>query len=146
MPLMLTMSMLPRSPTSGSMWTEARTAMLLARLRDGQAGRTGLFAAREALEMATRGGAACLGRAGEIGELTVGACGDIAVWRLDGFAFAGAWSDPIEAWLRCGPVSARHTIVAGRLVVESGELKAAGTEQMLHDHRRIAIAIQSVRP
>ena len=77
------------SADSGSMWTEARNAMLMARLRDGQAGRTGLFTAREALEMATRGGAACLGRAGEIGELTVGACGDIAVWRLDGFAFAG---------------------------------------------------------
>ena len=134
------------SADSGSMWTEARNAMLMARLRDGQAGRTGLFTAREALEMATRGGAACLGRAGEIGELTVGACGDIAVWRLDGFAFAGAWSDPIEAWLRCGPVSARHTVVAGRLVVEDGELRAAGTEQMLRDHRRIAIAMQSVRP
>ena len=133
------------SADSGSMWTEARNAMLMARLRDGQAGRTGLFTARETLEMATRGGAACLGRAGEIGELTVGACGDIAVWRLDGFAFAGACSDPIEALLRCGPVSARHTIVAGRLVVEDGQLRAAGAEQMLRDHRRIAVAMQSVR-
>ena len=93
--------------------------------------------------MATRGGAACLGRAGEIGELTVGACGDIAVWRLDGVAFAGAWSDPIEAWLRCGPVAAHHTIVAGRLVVEDGQLTASGTDQMLQDHRRIAHAMQA---
>ena len=130
------------SADSGSMWTEARNAMLMARLRDGQAGRYGLFTAREALEMATRGGAACLGRAGEIGELTVGACGDIAVWPLDGIAFAGAWSDPIEALLRCGPVSARHTIVAGRLVVEDGELRAPGAEQMLRDHRRISVAMQ----
>lgn len=130
------------SADSGSMWTEARNAMLMARLRDGQAGRAGLFPAREALEMATRGGAACLGRAGEIGELTVGACGDIAVWSLDGLAFAGAWSDPIEALLRCGPVSARHTIVAGRLVVEDGELRATGTRQMLRDHRRISVAMQ----
>ena len=133
------------SADSGSMWAEARNAMLIARLRDGQAGRDGLFAARETLEMATRGGAGCLGRAGEIGELTVGACGDIAVWRLDGFAFAGAWSDPIEAWLRCGPVSAHHTIVAGRLVAEDGQLTASGTEQMLQDHRRIAVAMQSHR-
>ena len=131
------------SADSGSLWTEARNAMLLARLRDGQAGRTGFFTAREALEMATRGGAGCLGRVGEIGELTVGACGDLAVWRLDGIAFAGAHSDPIEAWLRCGPVSAHHTIVAGRHVVEDGELTAAGTEQMLHHHRRIAEAMQS---
>ena len=130
------------SADSGSMWTEARNAMLMARLRDGQAGRDGLFTAREALEMATRGGAACLGRDGEIGELTVGACGDIAVWHLDGVAFAGAWSDPIEAWLRCGPVSAHHTIVAGRPVVENGQLTAAGTDQMLQDHRRIAEAMQ----
>ncbi len=133
------------SADSGSMWTESRNAMLMARLRDGQAGRAGLFTSREALEMATRGGAACLGRAGEIGELTVGACGDIAVWPLDGIAFAGAWSDPIEAFLRCGPLSARHTIVAGRLVVEDGELRASGTEQMLRDHRRIAVAMQSTR-
>ena len=131
------------SADSGSMWTEARNAMLLARLRDGQASRTGFFTAREALEMATRGGAGCLGRVGEIGELTVGACGDLAVWRLDGIAFAGAHSDPIEAWLRCGPVSAHHTIVASRQVVENGELTAAGTEQMLRHHRRIAEALQS---
>ena len=131
------------SADSGSLWTEARNAMLLARLRDGQASRTGFFTAREALEMATRGGAGCLGRVGEIGELTVGACGDLAVWRLDGIAFAGAHSDPIEAWLRCGPVSAHHTIIAGRQVVENGELTSAGTEQMLRHHRRIAEALQS---
>ena len=132
------------SADSASMWTEARNAMLMARLRDGQTGRARLFTAREALDMATRSGARCLGRPGEIGELTVGACGDIAVWRLDGIAFAGAHSDPIEAWLRCGPVSAHHTIIAGRLVVEDGHLRAAGTEQMLQDHRRISAAMQSV--
>ena len=131
------------SADSGSLWTEARNAMLLARLRDGQASRNSFFTAREALEMATTGGAGCLGRVGEIGELTVGACGDLAVWRLDGIAFAGAHSDPIEAWLRCGPVSAHHTIIAGRKVVENGELTAAGTEQMLRHHRRIAEALQS---
>jgi len=65
---------------------EARNAMLLGRLRKGPAS-TG---ARDALEIATRGGAACLGRAGEIGELSLGACGDLAVWPLEGPAFAGA--------------------------------------------------------
>jgi len=67
------------------------------------------------------------------------------VWQLDGPAFAGALSDPIEAWLRCGPVTARHTIVAGRPVVEDGELQASSTEQVLRDHRRIAVAMQSDR-
>ncbi|MCY4069354.1 MAG: 8-oxoguanine deaminase [Acidimicrobiaceae bacterium] len=131
------------SSDSGSLWTEARNAMLLARLRDGRARRDSLFTARQALELATRGGAACLGRAGELGELSVGACGDIAVWRLDGVAFAGAWSDPVEAWLRCGPVSACHTVVAGRAVVSDGRL-VADSEQMLRDHRRIAARLQSL--
>ncbi|MCY4175142.1 MAG: 8-oxoguanine deaminase [Acidimicrobiaceae bacterium] len=131
------------SSDSGSLWTEARNAMLLARLRDGRARRDSLFTARQALELATRGGAACLGRAGELGELSVGACGDIAVWRLDGIAFAGAWSDPVEAWLRCGPVSACHTVVAGRAVVSDGRL-VADSEQMLRDHRRIAARLQSL--
>ena len=130
------------SADSGSLWTEARNAMLLARLRDGQAGRAGYFTAREALETATRGGAGCLGRVGEIGELTVGACGDVAVWRLEGIAFAGAHSDPIEAWLRCGPVAAHHTIVAGRLVVENGELTTDRSEEMLRTHRRVAESMQ----
>ena len=90
--------------------------MLQGKLRHG----AGSMSARDALEVATRGGAACLGRTGEIGELSVGACGDLVVWALDGVRFAGALSDPVEAWLRCGPVSARHTVVGGRLVVEDG--------------------------
>ena len=45
-----------------------------------------------------------------------GAVGDLAVWSLDGPSFAGAIADPVEAWLRCGPVVARHTVVAGRTV------------------------------
>ncbi|MDQ3543076.1 MAG: 8-oxoguanine deaminase, partial [Actinomycetota bacterium] len=78
------------SADSGSLWLEARQAMLLAKLRDGAAAGT----ARMALELATRGGAACLGRTGELGELSVGAVGDVAVWPLTGPAFAGALADP----------------------------------------------------
>src|SRR5436190_14349156 len=95
------------SADSASLWLEARQAMLLAKLRDGAAAAT----ARTALEMATLGGAACLGRVGEIGVLAPGAVGDVAVWSLTGPVFAGAVADPVEAWLRCGPVSARDTIV-----------------------------------
>src|SRR3982750_1871751 len=71
------------SADSASLWLEARTAMLLGRLRRGAAD----MSARDALEIATRGGAAVLGRDGEIGELTVGACGDLAVWPLTGVGF-----------------------------------------------------------
>ena len=93
------------SADSASLWLEARQAMLLAKLRNGAPNGT----ARMALEMATLGGAACLGRTGELGVLEPGAVGDVAVWSLAGPAFAGAVADPIEAWLRCGPVGGpRH--------------------------------------
>ncbi|SDP05217.1 Cytosine/adenosine deaminase [Klenkia soli] len=127
------------SADSASLWLEARTAMLQAKLRLGAAA----MGARDALEIATRGGAACLGRAGEIGELTVGACGDLVVWPLDGVRFAGALSDPVEAWLRCGPVSARHTVVAGEFVVEDGVPVHPGLDDQLAVHRRVSARLQS---
>jgi cytosine/adenosine deaminase-related metal-dependent hydrolase len=101
------------------------------------------MSARDALELATVGGAACLGRTGEIGRLEVGACGDLAVWPLTGAAFAGALSDPVEAWLRCGPVGARHTVVGGRLVVEDGVAVHPGLEEQLVVHRRVAQRMQA---
>jgi cytosine/adenosine deaminase-related metal-dependent hydrolase len=126
------------SADSASLWLEARQAMLLAKLRDG----AGAATARMALELATLGGAACLGRRGELGVLATGAVGDIAVWPLTGPAFAGAIEDPIEAWLRCGPVAARHTIVHGRVVVRDGVLTHPDTVDRLAAHRREAARIQ----
>ena len=127
------------SADSASLWLEARTAMLQGKLRHG----AGAMSARDALEIATRGGAAVLGRAGEIGQLSVGACGDLVVWPLTGVAFAGALSDPVEAWLRCGPVSARHTVVGGRLVVEDGLPVHGGLEEQLAVHRRVSARMQA---
>ena len=127
------------SADAASLWLEARQAMLLAKLRDGAAAGT----ARMALEMATIGGAGCLGRLGEIGSLAVGAVGDVAVWPLTGPAFAGAVADPVEAWLRCGPVSTRHTVVAGRPVVRDGRLVSPRVEEMLVAHDRLARRLQA---
>jgi cytosine/adenosine deaminase-related metal-dependent hydrolase len=126
------------SADAASLWLEARQAMLLAKLRDGAAAGT----ARMALEMATVGGAACLGRTGELGVLAPGAVGDVAVWSLSGPAFAGAITDPIEAWLRCGPLSARHTIVAGRPVVRDGVLVHPAVKEQLRIHRAVAARLQ----
>ncbi len=126
------------SADSASMWLESRQAMLLAKLRSGPANST----ARTALEMATIGSAGCLGRIGEIGTIAVGSVGDIAVWKLDGPKFAGAIADPIEAWLRCGPVGAWHTIVHGSSVVADGQLVSPRVEEVLLSHRRISTAIQ----
>ena len=127
------------SADSASLWMEARQAMLLAKLRDGAAAGN----ARMALEIATRGGAGCLGRTGEIGELSVGAVGDVAVWSLDGPRFAGAIADPIEAWLRCGPVSATHVVVNGNVVVHGGELTSPRVDEMLRSHERLARRMQN---
>ena len=112
--------------------------MLLGKLRNG----AGAMAARDALEIATRGGAACLGRTGELGELTVGAVGDLVAWKLDGPAFAGVIGDLVEGWLRCGPVTAHHTVVAGVPVVEEGRLVSPALHERLADHRRVAERMQ----
>jgi len=121
------------STDCASLWLETRGALLLARLRGGPEA----MDAREALEMATLGGAACLGR-DDIGALEPGRAGDLVVWPLEGVSFAGALSDPVEALLRCGPVAPRHTVVAGRSLVEDGQLTATGVDEMLVRHRRIA--------
>ena len=128
------------SADSASMWLEARQAMLLAKLRNGAAAGT----ARMSLEIATRGGAGCLGRIGEIGEISVGAVGDLAIWSLTGVAFAGAVADPIEAWLRCGPTGAKHTIVNGKMLVDNGQLVSNKVESMLATHRTVAKRMQRI--
>ncbi|HSS09138.1 MAG TPA: 8-oxoguanine deaminase [Acidimicrobiales bacterium] len=128
------------STDHASLWLETRGVLLLGRQRRGPTGMT----ARDALDIATRGSAACLGRTGELGTLTVGAVGDVVCWPLTGLAFAGALTDPIEAWLRCGPVMAKHTVVAGLPVVEDGQLTHPGVEEMLQRHRAAARRIQRV--
>ena len=127
------------SADSASLWQEARLSMLQGKLRSG----AGAMSARTALEIATRGGAGCLGRAGELGELSVGAVGDLAVWKLDGPIFAGVLDDLIEGWLRTGPHAAWHTIVAGRPVVEQGRLVAPDLDEKLAAH---AVAARRFQP
>jgi hypothetical protein len=56
--------------------------------------------------------------------------------------FAGGIADPVETWLRCGPVSARDTIVHGRPVVRGGQLVSGRVDEMLHAHRRLAARMQ----
>ena len=128
------------STDCASLWLEARGALLLGRQRGGPTA----FAARDALEVATRGSAACLGRLGELGVLSAGACADLVAWRLDGLTFAGALTDPVEALLRCGPTQAHHTVVAGRPIVEDGELRVEGVDAMLTRHRAAAARLQGV--
>jgi cytosine/adenosine deaminase-related metal-dependent hydrolase len=128
------------SADSASLWLEARQAMLLAKLRNG----ADAADARMALEVATIGGAGCLGRLGEIGQIAVGQVGDIAIWDVTGIRFAGAIADPIEAWLRCGPVSVRDTIVHGKFVVRDAQLVSSKVDEMLTVHTKLSRQMQQL--
>lgn len=127
------------SADAGSLWQETRLSMLQGKLVSGAAAMN----ARTALEIATRGGAGCLGRVGEIGELSVGTVGDLAIWDFKGPITAGVVVDPIEGWLRCGPMSARDTIVAGSVVVSDGHLVSPKLDEMLSTHKTHARRFQS---
>jgi cytosine/adenosine deaminase-related metal-dependent hydrolase len=105
------------SNDAGHLLSEARTAMLLQRVLNG----ADAMSAREALEVATLGGATVLGRAAELGSIEVGKRADLAIWDVSGLAAAGAW-DPVAALVLCGPFAVRDLIVEGRQVVSGGAL------------------------
>ena len=127
------------SADSASLWQEARLAMLKGKLSSG----AHAMDARTALEIATRGGAGCLGRDGELGQLAVGAVADVAIWDLEGPIYAGVIDDPIEGWLRCGPTAARDTIVAGQFLVREGRLVSSALPDRLAQHRQAATRFQA---
>ena len=116
------------SNESGELTDELRGALLVARIRGGPAALT----AREALELATRHGARCVGREDELGRLEVGALADVALWRLDDAGRAGI-ADPVAA-LVLGPPRPVHALfVNGEPVVEDGELRGADAATLAAD-------------
>jgi cytosine/adenosine deaminase-related metal-dependent hydrolase len=115
----------------GELVDELRAAMVLARVARGPRALT----ARQALEMATRHGARCLGRDDELGHLSVGALADVALWNLDEIGYAGI-ADPIAA-LVFGPTRPVDTLlVGGELVVEDRELRTADPVTLAAELRR----------
>ena len=118
----------------GSLWLETRIAMLAGHLVEGRPALT----ARDALELATVGGASCLGRTGELGVLVEGAVADFVVWPLDEIRFIGILDDLVEGWLRAGPASPRHSYVAGSPVVRDGQLVADRLTEMVERHTVIS--------
>ncbi|MFT4042714.1 MAG: amidohydrolase family protein [Gordonia sp. (in: high G+C Gram-positive bacteria)] len=129
------------STDHASLWLEARTALLLGRFFGGPQAMT----SRDALDVATIGSARCLGWEDEIGHLAVGALADLVAWDIHPIALAGALTDPVEALLRCGPGRAWTTIVGGRVLVDSGELRLTGVDEHLARHTRLATAMQATR-
>jgi cytosine/adenosine deaminase-related metal-dependent hydrolase len=105
------------SNDAGHLLAEARMAMLLQRVKNG----ADAMSARETLEIATRGGAAVLGRLPELGSIEAGKRADLAVWDVSGLEAAGAW-DPVAALVLCGPFAVRDLLVEGRPVVRGGTL------------------------
>ncbi len=119
---------------------EARQAMLLARLAaaPGVADEPGsLLPARAALEMATLGGAAVLGR-NDIGTLQPGTMADFTAIDLNRIEYAGAGHDPVAALLLCSPVTVDFTYVHGRAVVREGHPVTVETEALLEEQNRAA--------
>jgi cytosine/adenosine deaminase-related metal-dependent hydrolase len=95
--------------------------------------------ARDALRLATRGGAQVLGRL-DIGQLKVGMCADLALFDLRDVGFAGgAVHDPVGALLLCAPVRAAYTVVNGCVVVREGRLTTVELEPLIERHNQMAV-------
>lgn len=118
------------SNDAGNLALEARQAMLLQRVANG----ADAMSAREALEIATRGGAQVLGR-DDCGQITVGKQADIAIWDVGGIDAAGSW-DP-AALLLAGPNLVRDLIVNGRMVVENGQLRTVNLRAILSKQKKL---------
>jgi len=123
---------------------EVHQAMLLARLKAALSGASlsaedtpSLMTARQALEIATRGGAAVLGRS-DIGSLEVGKCADFTAIDLKQLDYAGGLHDPVAAIVFCAPVRANYTVVGGKFVVKSGNLVNIDLEKLVENHNQAA--------
>ena len=123
------------SNDAGNLVAEARQAMLLQRV----AGGADAMSAREALEIATRGGADILGRP-ECGRIEVGARADIAIWDVSGIESAGSW-DP-AALLLAGPTTVRDLLVEGRSVVRDGQVVTIDLPAQIAQQNKLARALR----
>jgi 8-oxoguanine deaminase len=112
---------------------EARQAMLLQRVGFGPDAMT----ARQALELATLGGAKVLGR-DDIGALAPGMSADLVMFRLDQLAYAGALHDPVAALVFCTPSNVDCSIIHGRVVVKEGQLATLDLGPLVERHNRLA--------
>ncbi|WP_136658634.1 8-oxoguanine deaminase [Nitratireductor sp. XY-223] len=140
------------SNDSSNMLLEARQAMLLSRLQMGLLPPEGprkhfllsqshplrtheWMTARQALELATLGGAAVLGR-DDVGALETGRCADFFTLDLNTIDYAGALHDPVAATIFCAPQKARYTVINGKVVVEDGQIVTLDIGSVIEEHNR----------
>jgi len=121
------------SNDSGHMLGEVRQAMLLQRVGFGPDAMT----ARQALEIATLGGAKVLNR-DDIGALKPGMAADIVMFNLEQIGFAGAWHDPVAALVFCTPSNVAYSIINGRVVVRDGQLASVDLPVVMERHNQLA--------
>jgi len=126
------------SNDSGHLLAEARQAMLLQRVapHEQEAASAGL-SAREALELATLGGARVLGR-DDIGSLETGKAADLVAFRVDDLEHAGAQSDLVSALITCAPAHAWLSVINGRIVVDHGALVTAELAPLIERHNQVS--------
>ena len=115
------------------MLAEARQTMLLQRVM----AEADTMSAREALSLATLGGAEVLGR-NDIGRLEVGMAADIIAFRIDDLAHAGGQLDLLASLLTCAPQQVHHSIINGKVVVENGELLGVDLDALTQEHNDIS--------
>jgi 8-oxoguanine deaminase len=126
------------SNDAGSMIGEARQAMLLQRVGLGPSAMT----ARQALELATLGGARVLGR-DDIGALAPGMAADFAAFDLRGAGTAGSLHDPVAALVFCAQERSSCVVINGLVVVEGGRLGTVDLRSVLERHNRLALKLVS---
>lgn len=120
------------SNDAGSLIDEARQTMLLQRVVNGP----GAMSAREALRIATRGGAEVLGRGAEIGQIAPGFRADLAIWDMTGVEAAGSWD--AAALVLAGPRRVRDLFVEGRRVVAERQIVSLDIAPHLTRQRQLA--------
>ena len=129
------------SNDSSHMLAEARQALMLNRLGVAPGvGEGQQLTARQALEMATIGGAAVLGR-DDVGSLEAGKAADFVSIDLEQFGYAGAEWDPVAAAVLFHPGTVSNTFVGGEAVVSNGHLVTADTAELAAEHRAATRAL-----
>ncbi len=121
------------SNDSSHILAEARQAMLLQRVKKGATA----MSAEESLEIATRGGAAVLGR-DDLGRLAVGMAADFVAWQLDALDYAGAQHDPLAALVFCAPRRVDLAVINGRVRVWKGEIVGFDLERTIAHHNELS--------
>jgi cytosine/adenosine deaminase-related metal-dependent hydrolase len=133
------------SNDTSNMFMEARLALMLQRVaphhylsekpggRGGFGGTPSALSAREALEMATRGGAALLGR-DDIGHLAPGMSADFIAVKRDQIGLSGTQRDPLAALVLCGPFKVDYSYINGREIIGKGLFRAFDVEAALAEH------------